>query len=76
MRAPPWCSLSRLTPTGERKADTTYEDSTRADLLGDRRTRVGRGIRMWKRRGGSPASAEHNVVSRYADEQHVTYHAV
>ena len=43
MHAPPaWCRL-RLEPNGERKQDTAHEDSTRVDLLGDRRTGVGRG---------------------------------
>ena len=52
------------TPNGERKQDTAHEDSTRVDLLGDRHTDVGRGLRVWRQRRRSSADSPATSSSR------------
>jgi len=66
-----WLRL-RLTPIGERKQDTHHEDWTRANLLGDRRTRVGCGLGVWKQRGRSTAVATRIVIAERTNDQPVT----
>ena len=72
MCAPPAYSRLCLEPQGERKQESR-EELSRVQVLGDRRTGVGRGCRVRQQRGQSPTADGEFVISDSRLDERVAY---